>query len=595
MSNRAFRTHMSNAIGRGMVGESVTVSGWIHRWRDHGGLIFLDIRDGEGVVQVVCDPATNEAVHRSAQGLRAEFVVRASGVVRERPEANPNIPTGEIEIDVRELTVFNECPPLPFQIDDSAPARDDLRLEYRFLDLRRPVMRRVMVLRHAVSQAIRTALNSRKFLEIETPILMKSTPEGARDFLVPSRVHPGSFYALPQSPQLYKQMLMISGMERYYQLARCFRDEDLRADRQPEFTQLDLEMSFVEQDDVFQVIEGTMAETLRETRGIELETPFLRLSYDESMARFGVDKPDLRFGLELAEISDIAAQCGFGVFKGAVEAGGIVKAIRLPHGAERSRREIENLEKIARVYGAKGLAWLKLTPDGASGGISKFLEAGEVSTIAERTEAVTGDALLFVADRPSVVNAALGNLRNHIAQEQGLVRRDQYKFAWITDFPLFEQDEETGNWSAAHHMFTMPYEEHLEHLESDPGRVKAQLYDLVLNGWELGSGSIRVHRADIQRRIMGVVGMSEEEAQRRFGFLLKALDYGAPPHGGIALGLDRVVTLFSEDEVPMRDVIPFAKTTSMTSLMDESPSPVDQEQLDELGLRVVEVPAPEPD
>lgn len=589
MTTNAFRTHEAGILRAAHVGERVTLSGWVHRCRDHGGLTFFDLRDGSGLVQVTSDPSAQEEVQEVATQLHAEFVVRVRGIVRRRPEANPKLVTGEIEVVAESIEILNRCATLPFLVDTegaTADAGEELRLAHRYLELRRPAMRELLILRHRVNRAIRESLSDANFTEIETPILMKSTPEGARDFLVPSRVQQGKFYALPQSPQLYKQILMVAGMERYYQIARCFRDEDMRADRQPEFTQVDLEMSFVDREDVFRVVEACMERVVETARGVQLSTPFQRLTYDEAMSRFGIDKPDLRFGLELAEISDLAASSGFGVFNNTVKAGGIVKALAIPGGAGRSRKQIEALEAIVKVHGAKGLAWFKFADGIAAGGISKFLSEGEVRIIVERTQADPGDALVFVADEAAIVNASLANLRNHLGAELGLTSKAELRFAWIIDFPLFEKDAQSGAWSPAHHMFTMPAGDDFAALESDPSAVRAQQYDLVLNGWELGSGSIRCHDADIQRRIMGVVGMSEEEAQRRFGFLLNALRYGAPPHGGVALGIDRLVTLLARRECNMRDVIAFPKTLSMVSLMDACPSAVDDAQLQELGISV---------
>jgi aspartyl-tRNA synthetase len=589
MTSNPFRSHRAGTLSTAHVDQSVTLSGWVHRHRHHGALIFFDLRDGSGLVQVTCDPALSQGAHEVATALRPEHVVRITGQVRRRPDPNPHLATGEIEVLASTIELLNPCATLPFQVDtegDAPQPGEELRLAYRYLDLRRPEMRELLMVRHQAVRAIRECLNKIDFCEIETPILMKSTPEGARDFLVPSRVNPGTFYALPQSPQLYKQILMVAGMERYYQIAKCFRDEDMRADRQPEFTQLDLEMSFVTQEDVFQVTEACIAAAVQATRGIEIETPLPRLTYAEAMERYGTDKPDIRFGLELASISDLAEKSGFGVFHNAVQAGGVVKALRIPDGASRSRKAIGELEKVAKIYGARGLAWFKLDAEAqATGGIAKFLGADELAQIISRTEAESGDAVVFVADAASTVNAALSNLRNQIGRELHLADRDDLRFVWIVDFPMFEETEE--GWAPLHHMFTLPNADDLEQMEDAPGSVHAQLYDLVLNGWELGSGSIRCHDAEIQRRIMSVVGMSEEEADRRFGFLLKALDYGAPPHGGVALGIDRLVTLLAPRECNMRDVIAFPKTLSGVSLMDGCPATVDREQLDELGIAVI--------
>jgi aspartyl-tRNA synthetase len=582
------RTHTAGELRKTDAGRDVVLMGWVHRRRNLGGLLFIDLRDRYGETQIVFRP-DDGALFEAASGLGAEDVIAAVGTVGERPEGtvNADMSTGEIEVVVREMRVLNRSKTPPFVLEEPVKASDELRLEYRYLDLRRPHMQRLVEARHLAAQATRRYLTEQGFLEIETPMLAKKTPEGARDFVVPSRVHPGKVYALPQSPQLYKQILMVSGCDRYFQLARCLRDEDLRKDRQPEHTQIDLEMSFVSEDDVFSVAEGLMQTLWREVRGIEIDIPFPRLTYREAMDRYGSDKPDVRFGVELVDVSDVVKDSEFRVFSGAVDSGGVVKCVVVPGGGSWSRSDIDRKEKLARKHGAKGLAWAKVESCGLSGGIAKFLKENEVREILSRSGATDGDILLFAADQWKRAVTVLGALRNEVASELGLVKdAGEFRFLWVTEFPLFAWNEDAGAWEAEHHMFTMPRTEDLEFLESDPGRVHGRLYDLVLNGFEIASGSIRIHRRDIQERVMAVVGMSAEDADRRFGFLLKALEYGAPPHGGLAPGLDRIVMLLTGEE-SIRDTIAFPKTYSGLSLMDGSPSPVEQDVLEELHIDFV--------
>lgn len=579
------RTHTCGGLDAGSVGREVVLNGWVHRTRDHGGVHFLSLRDRYGITQVVIDESADDALREVAASLRMEYCVAVAGVVRARPAAmvNAEMATGAIEVAATEVRILSTCEPLPFMIDERSDARDEIRLKYRYLDLRTFSMQRKIRLRAAVMQAVRTYLTAHDFVEVETPTMIKSTPEGARDFLVPSRLHPGSFYALPQSPQLYKQILMVSGFDRYFQIAHCFRDEDARGDRQLEHTQIDLEMSFVGKDDVFAVVEGMLAHAFREALGRELETPFQRIPYDEAMERFGSDKPDLRFGLELQDASWIAAGSGFSVFESVVAAGGVIRALVVPGGATYSRAQITALEDVAKRYGAKGLAWAKVGEAGTlEGGIGKFF-AARSADVTGRVGAKAGDLLLFVADRWKTAVTALGAVRSHLGNDLGLIEEGLFRFAWIVDFPLFEYNEDDARWEAAHHMFTMPQERYIETMEADPGAVKGDLYDLVCNGYELASGSIRIHDPALQARIFGIVGFSPEEAERRFGFLLEAFRYGPPPHGGIAPGLDRLVMLMA-GEGSIREVIAFPKTANGLSPMDDSPSVVDDGQLAELGL-----------
>lgn len=569
------------------VDQDVVLMGWVQRRRDHGGLIFVDLRDRSGLVQVVFSPEVAEEAFKKAEGVRSEYVLAVQGKVHARPEGtvNPNMATGEVEVYAHTLRVLNKAKTPPFYIEDNIDVDENLRLRYRYLDLRRPEMQRSLMLRHRATKSMRDFLDQRGFLEIETPMLTKSTPEGARDYLVPSRVNPGKFYALPQSPQLFKQILMLAGMERYFQVVRCFRDEDLRADRQPEFTQIDLEMSYVEAEDVMGLMEQMIAQVAQETIGINPGTPFPRLSYQEAMERYGSDKPDTRFGLELRDITPIAAQCGFKVFNATAASGGQIKGINAKGCSTFSRKEIDDLTAFAAVYKAKGLAYFIINEDGSvKSPIAKFFTPEEIAAINDKLEAQPGDLLLFVADQPSVVAASLGALRVHLAERLNLIPEGMWNFLWVTDFPLLEYDAEAGRFFAMHHPFTSPVEEDLPLLESDPGKVRARAYDMVLNGVEIGGGSIRIHRKEIQEQMFKALGMSEEEAKEKFGFMLEAFEYGAPPHGGVAFGLDRLVMLLAGKD-SIRDVIAFPKTASATCLMTQAPDVVDPAQLAELHIR----------
>ncbi|KFL14744.1 aspartate--tRNA ligase [Geobacillus stearothermophilus] len=583
------RTYYCGEVPETAVGERVILKGWVQKRRDLGGLIFIDLRDRTGIVQVVASPDVSAEALAAAERVRSEYVVSVEGtVVARAPETvNPNIATGRIEIQAERIDIINEAKTPPFAISDDTDAAEDVRLKYRYLDLRRPVMFQTLALRHKVTKAVRDFLDSERFLEIETPMLTKSTPEGARDYLVPSRVHPGEFYALPQSPQIFKQLLMVGGVERYYQIARCFRDEDLRADRQPEFTQIDIEMSFIEQKDIMDLTERMMAAVVKAAKGIDIPRPFPRITYDEAMSRYGSDKPDIRFGLELVDVSEIVRNSAFQVFARAVKEGGQVKAINAKGAAPRySRKDIDALGEFAARYGAKGLAWLKAEGDELKGPIAKFFTADEQTALRQLLAVDDGDLLLFVADRPAVVAAALGALRLKLGKELGLIDETRLAFLWVTDWPLLEYDEEEGRYYAAHHPFTMPVRDDIPLLETNPGAVRAQAYDLVLNGYELGGGSLRIFERDVQEKMFQALGFSKEEARRQFGFLLEAFEYGTPPHGGIALGLDRLVMLLA-GRTNLRDTIAFPKTASASCLLTEAPGPVSEKQLEELHLAVV--------
>jgi len=581
------RTHYCGELSAALVDRSVTLCGWAHRRRDHGGVIFIDLRDREGLAQVVCDPDRAEAF-QAAERVRNEFVLRVTGKVRRRPEGtvNPELRSGEVEVLAHQVEILNAAAPLPFQLDDENLS-EITRLTHRVLDLRREPMQRNLRLRYRVAMAVRDYLDAHGFIDIETPMLTRSTPEGARDYLVPSRVHPGEFYALPQSPQLFKQLLMVAGFDRYYQIVRCFRDEDLRADRQPEFTQIDIETSFLGERAIQELMEGLIRGVFRDVLGVDLPDPFARLSYAEVIARYGSDKPDLRVPLELTELTDLMKSVDFKVFRQAADlTAGRVAALRVP--AELTRKEIDDYAQFVATYGAKGLAYLKVNPEGLQSPIVKFLPENVLKEIVARTGAQAGDVIFFGADKAKIVNDSLGALRVRLGQDKGLVEKG-WRALWVVDFPMFEWDEEGKRWSAMHHPFTSPKDGHEERLAADPGKALAKGYDLVLNGWEIGGGSVRIHRAEVQSKVFKALGISEEEAKAKFGFLLENLQYGAPPHGGIAFGLDRLVALMAGAE-SIRDVIAFPKTQRAQDLLVQAPSPVDEKQLRELGLRLREKP-----
>lgn len=577
----------NGSLGLEKVGETVRLLGWVQRRRDHGGLIFVDLRDRSGIVQVVFDPEKMGERFAVAESLRSEFVVSIQGQVIARPEGmiNPNLVTGEIEVAAHSLEVLNGAKTPPYYLVDQVDVDETVRLKYRYLDLRRPEMQAVFKTRHQVMQIMRNYFTNLGFYEIETPMLNKSTPEGARDYLVPSRIHPGEFYALPQSPQLYKQLLMVGGMEKYFQIARCFRDEDLRADRQPEFTQLDVEMSFVEVEDILPMMERLMAEIFAETVGKTVLTPFPRLTYKEAMDRFGSDKPDTRFGMELIDVGELVGKTGFKVFANVVAQGGSVKCLCAKGCASMPRREIDDLAKFVGTYRAKGLAWIVLAEEGIKSPIAKFFTEEEMAALIQLTRAETGDILFFVADTYAVVSDALGHLRLELAKRLGLIEEGSLQFLWVTEFPLLEYDEEQKRHIAIHHPFTAPMDEDLPLLETDPLSVRAKAYDMVLNGTELGGGSIRIHRREVQERLFKLLGFSEEEAVAQFGFLMEAFEYGTPPHGGIAFGLDRMIMLLTGKD-NIRDVIAFPKTQSASDLMSHAPSTVADKQLQELHIKI---------
>ncbi len=581
------RTHSCCELGAEDIGAEVVLMGWVLRRRDHGGVIFIDLRDREGITQVVFNPAVDTEVHAKAHAIRNEYVLAVRGKVDPRPDGmvNSNLRTGEIEVLVSELKILNPAKTPPFLIEDNIDVSENIRLKYRHLDLRRPQMQNNLKLRHRATASVRNYLNGLDFLDLETPVLTRSTPEGARDYLVPSRVNPGQFYALPQSPQIFKQLFMISGYDRYYQIVRCFRDEDLRADRQPEFTQIDIEMSFVGQEDVIETAEGMMAAVFNDVLGTELATPFKRLTYAQAVGRYGLDKPDTRFGLELKDISDIVAGSGFKVFAGAVKKGGIVKALNAKGCIHFSRKEIDDLTDFVAVYRAKGMAWIKVKENDWQSPIAKFFTDDEKKALAERIDMEPGDLIFFVADQPKIVNEALGNLRNHLGQRLGLIDEKQFEFLWVTRFPMFEYDEGEKRYQALHHPFTSPLEEDYGKLQDDPLAVQSRAYDLVLNGFEIGGGSIRIHQREIQEKVFKALGMDRKDYEDKFGFLLSALDSGAPPHGGIAIGFDRLVMLLC-GESSIRDVIAFPKTQKAACLLTGAPSTTSKQQLEELHLRL---------
>jgi len=586
-----YRTEMCGAVRVTHVDQEVRLAGWVQRERDHGGVHFVDLRDHTGIVQVVFSPDTDVDLHDRARALRSEWVISVYGRVRQRPEGtvNPDLATGEVEVVAASLDVLNEAETTPFVIEDDTTAGEDLRLRYRYLDLRRPQIQRNLRLRHRVYQSVRRHFDGCGFAEIETPFLIRSTPEGARDYLVPSRVNPGKFYALPQSPQLFKQMLMVGGFDRYYQIVKCLRDEDLRADRQPEFTQIDVEMAFVDENDVIDVSEGMACAFMKDVLDVDVPRPFPRMDYADAIARYGTDKPDTRFGLELSDVTEIAAASEFRVFLSAVSSGGCVKGLCAPGLARLSRKELDDLTAFVGQYGAKGLAWFKVGETGLESPIAKFFSDGQLAELRDTFGPVAGDLLLLVADAPAVVAQSLDALRLKLADELGLRNSDIFEFVWIVNFPLFERAED-GSLAPQHHPFTAPLADDVPLLDTDPSKVRARAYDLVLNGNEIGGGSVRIHDLALQQRVFRALGISGEEAQHKFGFLLEAFRYGAPPHGGIAFGLDRIVMLMTGCQ-SIRDVIAFPKTQRATCLTTGAPSEVGQSQLNELGLRLVDGPS----
>ncbi len=581
------RTHFCNDLGKANVGEQVTLMGWVLRRRDHGGVIFVDLRDRRGLTQVVFNPEVNAEVHAKAHQIRSEWVLAVEGKVVARPGdmANPKLATGEIEVLVSELRILNSSETPPFPLDEDTEVSDNLRLQYRYLDLRRPEMAANLVMRHKAVQIVRNYLNDNGFLDIETPMLTRSTPEGARDYLVPSRVNAGKFYALPQSPQLFKQLLMIAGMDRYYQIVKCFRDEDLRADRQPEFTQIDMELSFVDEERIMAINEGMIAKLFKETLGVELNPPFPRLTFAEAMNRFGTDRPDVRFGLELVDLTPIAATCGFKVFRDIADKGGTVRAINAKGCGEFTRKELDVLTEYVAQFGAKGLAWVKIKAGGEwQSPIGKFFTEEERKSIATATDAVEGDLLFFGADSKKVVFQVLAELRLELARRLGLTKKDDFRFLWVTDFPLMEYDDKEKRYEALHHPFTAPREEDIAKLDTDPAGVLSRAYDLVLNGTEIGGGSIRIHQRTLQAKVLEVLGIGAEEAGEKFGFLLRALELGAPPHGGLAFGLDRLLMIITGSD-SIRQVIAFPKTQKATCPLTDAPAAVARKQLTELHIR----------
>ncbi len=589
------RSHRCTEVNSAMVGKEVTVMGWVQKSRNKGGIIFVDLRDRSGILQIIFEEANCGAESfAKAEKLRAEFVVAITGKVAKRGGAvNENLKTGDIEIIADDIRILSEADTPPFPIEENSKTKEELRLKYRYLDLRRPDLQKNLILRSQVSTLTRAFMAEEGFIEIETPTLCKSTPEGARDYLVPSRVHPGSFYALPQSPQIYKQLLMCSGYDRYFQIARCYRDEDLRADRQPEFTQMDMELSFVDVDDVIDVNERLLAKLFKETIGVDVQLPIQRMTYKEAMERFGSDKPDLRFGIELHDVTDVVKDSEFVVFKNAIETGGSVRGINAEGLGAMPRKKIDALVDFAKGYGAKGLAYIAIAEDGTyKSSFAKFMKEDELENMINRLEGKPGDLLLFAADKTKLVYDVLGALRLEIANQLGLLDKNEYRFVWITEFPLLEWNEDMGRYQAMHHPFTMPMEEDIQYIDSDPGRVRAKAYDIVLNGNEIGGGSVRIHQNDIQEKMFAALGFTMEQAYEQFGFLLNAFKYGVPPHAGLAYGLDRLVMLMAKED-SIRDVIAFPKVKDASCLMSEAPNIVDDKQLEELGIGIIETEASE--
>ena len=583
------RSHRCTEVNNTMIGNTVTVMGWVQKSRNKGGIIFVDLRDRSGILQVIFEEANcGEESFAKAEKLRSEFVVAITGEVAKRGGAvNENLATGDIEVIAKDIRILAEADTPPFPIEENSKTKEDLRLKYRYLDLRRPDLQKNIMMRSKVTTLVRSFMADEGFIEIETPTLCKSTPEGARDYLVPSRIHPGEFYALPQSPQIYKQLLMCSGYDRYFQIARCYRDEDLRADRQPEFTQIDMELSFVDVDDVIDVNERLLAKLFKEVIGVDVQLPIQRMTYKEAMERFGSDKPDLRFGMELCDVTDVVKDCEFVVFKNAIEAGGSVRGINAEGQGAMPRKKIDALVDFAKGYGAKGLAYIAIHEDGTmKSSFAKFMKDEEMQALVEKMNGKPGDLLLFAADKSKLVYDVLGALRLEIADQLGLLKKDEYRFVWITEFPLLEWSEELGRYQAMHHPFTMPMEEDLQNSESDPGRVRAKAYDIVLNGTEIGGGSVRIHQDDIQEMMFKALGFTMERAYDQFGFLLNAFKYGVPPHAGLAYGLDRLVMLMAQED-SIRDVIAFPKVKDASCLMSEAPNTVDAKQLEELGISIV--------
>jgi len=580
------RTHHCCELGAGDIGNEVVLMGWVQRRRDHGGVIFIDLRDREGLTQVVFNPEVDQAVHAKAHAIRSEYVLAVRGTIDHRPQGmvNSNLVTGEIEVMVTELKILNPAETPPFLIEDSVDVSENVRLTHRHLDLRRPQLQQNIILRHRAASSVRNYLNTNGFIDIETPVLTRSTPEGARDYLVPSRVNPGQFYALPQSPQIFKQLLMISGFDRYYQIVRCFRDEDLRADRQPEFTQIDIEMSFIGEKDIITLSEGMIQTLFKEVLDVTVGTPFKQLTYDQAVGRFGLDKPDLRFDLELVDISDIVENANFKVFSSAVKNGGLVKALNAKGCIDFSRKEIDDLTELVSIYKAKGLAWIKVRESEWQSPITKFFSEEEKAAMQARLDMQPGDLVFFVADQANVTNEALGHLRNHLGVRLNLIDKDVFQFVWVTKFPLMEYDETEKRNQALHHPFTAPFEDDYDKLKTDPLSVRSRAYDLVLNGFEIGGGSIRIHQKDIQEKVFEALGLAPETYAEKFGFLISALESGAPPHGGIAFGFDRLIMLMC-GQASIRDIIPFPKTQRAACLLTRAPSEAHKSQLDELYLK----------